>query len=83
MKILCVADTVVKSLLEPVDGGPALAGIELILAAVIYRRNTSLLSNIATMCRCCMCLAIMICVTANLLLRPASISTGGLSKSTA
>lgn len=32
MKILCVADTVVKSLLEPVDGGPALAGIELILA---------------------------------------------------
>ena len=49
MKILCVADTVVKSLLEPVDGGPALAGIELILAAVIYRRNTSLLSNIATM----------------------------------
>ena len=32
MKILCVADTVVKSLLEPVGGSPALAGIDLILA---------------------------------------------------
>jgi Icc-related predicted phosphoesterase len=32
MKILSVADTVVKNLLEPVGGGPALAGIDLILA---------------------------------------------------
>ncbi len=32
MKILSVADTVVKSLLEPVGSGPALTGIELILA---------------------------------------------------
>lgn len=32
MKILCVADTVVKSLLESVDGSHLLAGIELILA---------------------------------------------------
>lgn len=32
MKILSVADTVVKNLLEPVGGGPAIAGIDLILA---------------------------------------------------
>ncbi len=32
MKILSVSDTVVKELLEPVGGGPAIAGIELILA---------------------------------------------------
>ena len=32
MKILSVADTVIKNLLEPVGGGPAIAGIELILA---------------------------------------------------
>lgn len=32
MKILSVSDTVVKSLLEPVGGGPAIPGIELILA---------------------------------------------------
>ena len=32
MKILSVADTVVKHLLEPVGGGPAIADIELILA---------------------------------------------------
>jgi Icc-related predicted phosphoesterase len=32
MKILSVADTVVKNLLEPVGGGPAIDGIELILA---------------------------------------------------
>jgi Icc-related predicted phosphoesterase len=32
MKILSVADTVVKNLLEPVGGGPAIADIDLILA---------------------------------------------------
>ncbi len=32
MKILSVADTVVKDLLEPADGSPALSGIELILS---------------------------------------------------
>ena len=32
MKILSVSDTVIKDLLEPVDGGPAIAGIDLILA---------------------------------------------------
>ena len=32
MKILSVSDTVSKNLLEPVDGGPAITGIELILA---------------------------------------------------
>ncbi len=32
MKILSVSDTVTKSLLEPVGGGPAISGIELVLA---------------------------------------------------
>jgi Icc-related predicted phosphoesterase len=32
MKILSVSDTVITNLLEPVGGGPAIAGIELILA---------------------------------------------------
>ena len=32
MKILSVADTVVKDLVEPVGGGPAIANIELVLA---------------------------------------------------
>lgn len=32
MKILSVADTVVKNLLEPVGGGPAISGIELLLS---------------------------------------------------
>ncbi len=32
MKILAVSDTVVKELLEPVGGGPSIAGIDLVLA---------------------------------------------------
>ena len=32
MKILSVADTVVKNLLEPVGGGPAIGGIELLIS---------------------------------------------------
>jgi Icc-related predicted phosphoesterase len=31
MKILCVSDTICKNLLEPVAGGPAINGVELIL----------------------------------------------------
>jgi Icc-related predicted phosphoesterase len=52
MKILSVSDTVIKDLLEPVGGGPAIAGIELILAcgdlppeylsALKHRYNTPL-----------------------------------------
>lgn len=32
MKTLCVADTVVKALLDPVGGGPAIADVELLLS---------------------------------------------------
>lgn len=32
MKTLCVADTVVKTLLDPVGGGPAIADVELLLS---------------------------------------------------
>jgi Icc-related predicted phosphoesterase len=53
MKILSVSDVVTKDLLEPVDGGPAIPGVELILAcgdlppeylsALRHRYNTPLL----------------------------------------
>jgi Icc-related predicted phosphoesterase len=53
MKILSVSDVVTKDLLEPVDGGPAIPGIDLVLAcgdlppeylsALRHRYNTPLL----------------------------------------